>query len=328
MIRKMLAILVASGLATSQVHAVPPTGNELATGIHQVEEGDLDGAVISLDTAIQRLSKEAGREADLAQAYLYLGLAQLGLGQRERAKSSVRGALRANQQLTLDPKRFPPGLIQLADEVRREAVPVAAAPAPSPTPAPPAAATGTATKPAPEEKKKGGGSKAVLIGLGVAAVGGGIAAAAGGGGGSPQGTDQGGLAPASVTPEISLYSSSPSSGSSASLQLPANNVTRAISLAFTIKLNAADARAGDGTVLRVTLFQGSSTCLVNYPDTPAVTGNPSGSLYTVSGFQYYATFGTGSCSLPARVDRISASVVRGNTQIVSGSFATSITLNR
>ena len=69
--------------------APAPLANErdpdLADGIHMVKEGDFENAVVKLDAAVRGL-EAAGRSAESAQAYLYLGVAYLELDQEALAR--------------------------------------------------------------------------------------------------------------------------------------------------------------------------------------------------------------------------------------------------
>lgn len=96
-------------------------GADLATGIRQIEEGELEAAVGSLDKAVQRLAGVKGREKDLALAHVYLGMAHLGLDQTEQAKAGMRQAYLTHRDLELDAKTFPPRVRQLYDLVKGEA---------------------------------------------------------------------------------------------------------------------------------------------------------------------------------------------------------------
>lgn len=159
------SLLFIVGLLAAPVHvaaqAMPVSDTELKKGITQVEEGDLENAVVTLDSAIQRLSAEKGHENDVAAAHLYLAMTHLGLSQIENAKAEVRAAWRNNSQMRLDPAKFPPMLIKMYDDARQEGD------------AKPAAA-----------KKRGHTGLALGI-LGAAAAGGIVAAASGGGGATP-----------------------------------------------------------------------------------------------------------------------------------------------
>ncbi|MBN2371950.1 MAG: PKD domain-containing protein [Vicinamibacteria bacterium] len=128
---------------------------DLAAGIRQVEEGDFETAIATLDRAVKALSSEKSAAKDLSRAYLYLAIANLGLSQETAAKARLVDALAADKNLSLSPDQYPPNVIRLFDEVRREAG-ISAAP-----------------QPTPEPSKKKSGSKLPLI-LGAAAVAGGV----------------------------------------------------------------------------------------------------------------------------------------------------------
>jgi hypothetical protein len=187
-LRQTLALtLAASLIGAPLIHAQPATADaELQRGIRQVEDGDYDPAIVTLDAAARRLAGDPARARDLSQAYLYLGIAYIGKGHEAAAKAKFREAVAQIKDLTLSPDKFPPKVIDLFEaaraEARAEATP---APAAAPTPAPAAAA------------KKGGSGKTILIVGGLAAVGGGVALAAGGGGGGSSGG--GGAAPTTTT---------------------------------------------------------------------------------------------------------------------------------
>ena len=139
----------------------------LAEGMRQVDEGEFDAAIVTLDTAVRRLAADAKRVRELSQAYLYLGIAYVGKGHEAAAKAKFREALAGIKDLSLSAERYPPKVIDLFEAARADA----RVPAPAATPIPAAA-------------KRGGGGKGLLILGGAAVVGGGVALAAGGGGGS------------------------------------------------------------------------------------------------------------------------------------------------
>jgi hypothetical protein len=97
-----------------------PAGRPLADGIRQVEEGDLEGAVITLDGVVRRLADDRKNEKQVALAHLYLGMAHLGLSQWELAKNDMREAWRNDPAMKLDAKKFPPRVRQLYAEVLSE----------------------------------------------------------------------------------------------------------------------------------------------------------------------------------------------------------------
>jgi hypothetical protein len=175
MTRRLLCLLLSLSLAHSAPAAAQTEGADLALGIRQVEEGDLALAIITLDGVVQKLTGVPGRTSDLALAHLYLGMAHLGISQWERAKTEMREAWRNNKGMKLDPKKFPPRVIQAYEEAKTEA---ANGPKPAGAPTPAAAASPADTGKA---KEGGGSSKTLLIVGGVAAAAG-VAALAGGGG--------------------------------------------------------------------------------------------------------------------------------------------------
>jgi len=187
--RSLLALLLAASLSgvPSDTAATASSDPDVQRGIRQVEEGDYDPAIVTLDGAARRLSSDPARTRDLAQAYLYLGIAYIGKGHEAAAKAKFREAVAQMRDLTLSADKFPPKVIDMFEAARAEAR--AAAPAAAVSPAPPAPAA-----------RKGGGGKAILIGLGVAAAGGGIAAAAGGGGGSGSGASASTSTPTTTLP--------------------------------------------------------------------------------------------------------------------------------
>jgi hypothetical protein len=181
-LRQTLALVLAASLAWAPIASGQPAASdaEVLRGIRQVEDGDYDPAIVTLDAAARRLTGDPARARDLSQAYLYLGIAYIGKGHEAAAKAKFREAVAQIKDLTLSPDKFPPKVIDLFEAARQEArAQSAPAPAAAPTPAPAAAAAAPG--------KKGGGGKTILIVGGLAAVGGGVALAAGGGGGSSTG---------------------------------------------------------------------------------------------------------------------------------------------
>jgi hypothetical protein len=185
--RNALRVFLAFGLLLGSVpgHTQTPAAKdpEVLEGIRQVDEGDYDAAILTLDGAARRLARDPARAQEVAQAYLHLGVAYLGKGHEASARAQFREALARVKDLDLSPEKFAPKVIEAFEQARAESGRGAATAAPTPPPARPAAAA----VPAPAEKK--GGGKGLLIGgLVVAGVGGGVAVAAGGGGGGGSAT--------------------------------------------------------------------------------------------------------------------------------------------
>jgi len=179
LLRHVLSVVLAWGLVAGSFPAAAqpaPSDSEVVKGIRQVDEGDYDAAIVTLDAASRRLAGDPARVRDLSQAYLYLGIAYVGKGHEAAAKAKFREAVRQIKDLVLSTDKYPPKVIDLFEAAREEVnraapTPPAAAPsAAAPAPAPPA--------------KKGASHKGLIIG-GVVLAGAGVAvAAAGGGGGS------------------------------------------------------------------------------------------------------------------------------------------------
>jgi tetratricopeptide (TPR) repeat protein len=178
-IEKCLLSLVLIALFMPPAFTDATADPEIAKGIAQVDDGDYDGAILTLDNAARRLAPDPTRSADLSQAYLYMGIAYIGKGHEAAAKAKFREAIAQIRSLSLSPDKFPPKVIDIFEAAKEEenrSAPTAASPAPTSGPTPTA-----------EPKKGGGGGKVLLILGGVAAAGG-IAVAAGGGGGGGGGS--------------------------------------------------------------------------------------------------------------------------------------------
>lgn len=175
--RRILALGLTLGLCVLGIDAFPqaPSDPEVAKGIQQVEQGDYDAAIFTLDGAARRLAADPKKSKELSEAYLYLGIAFLGKGHEAAAKAKFREAVKQIKDLSLSPDKFAPRVIDLVEAAKAEASAAPAGAKPVVAAAPP---------------KKGGGSKKVLlIGGAVAVAGGGAALALGGGGGGQDGCD-------------------------------------------------------------------------------------------------------------------------------------------
>jgi tetratricopeptide (TPR) repeat protein len=159
-----LALAGSPALQSSQPWDSEP---EVVKGIQQVEEGDYDAAILTLDRAVRQLAADPEKTEVLSYAYLYLGIAYLGKGHEAAAKAKFRDAINQIKDLTLSPEEYPPKVINLFEAAREEA-----GEQPQPTPAPEEAE--------PVEKKGGSKMPLVLVGVGGGAAAA-IAVAAGGG---------------------------------------------------------------------------------------------------------------------------------------------------
>jgi hypothetical protein len=170
---RLLVILLALGLASGSAPVPAPSlPSELKAGISLVKEGDFEGAVVKLDAVVRDLGP-AGSDAELAQAYLFLGVAYLELDQEALARGKFAQALARAPEMRLDPSEFSPQVIRTFEGTRQEALPAA----------PPAEATAAAAAPPAGAASEGDGRRSTvpLWVLGGAAVAGGVALASGGG---------------------------------------------------------------------------------------------------------------------------------------------------
>ena len=175
MLKRWLVLLLVAAVGLPRPALAADVDTDLATGIKLAQEGDFETAVTTLDSVVRRLTGQASRAKDLARAYTYLSISYLGLSQEQTAKAKFLEAWKADQNMELSPREFPPRILEFFDEARKEAgVAPTAAPQSAPSPRP------VAVEPSPEPKK--GGSKTLLIVGGLALVGAGVALAAGGGG--------------------------------------------------------------------------------------------------------------------------------------------------
>lgn len=124
--RRIAAATVVLMGVTALAGAQPPPDAGLAKGIEQVQTGYLDDAVAALNAVVRRLSPVAERKDDLAQAYLWLGIAYAQQDVEKSARASFREALRLQPRVTLA-EGWPPKVTRLFAAVRAEA-PAAAAP--------------------------------------------------------------------------------------------------------------------------------------------------------------------------------------------------------
>lgn len=168
-LRGALALLLVGAPLVPRGWADDP---ELAAGVRQVDEGDFEGAIVTLEPVVRRLGPAGGHDA--AQACLYLGIAHLALDQTQAARALIREALDHEPGLRLGADRYSPKILSAFEEARRERD----------------AATAATRSPTPEKgpAKKGGHGRALLLaGAGVATGVGVAVAASGGSSSSPSG---------------------------------------------------------------------------------------------------------------------------------------------
>jgi hypothetical protein len=102
----------------AQSPAVPDA--ELIRGMDLYRSGDYDQAVLLLDTVTRRLTGSPGRSKDLAQAYFFMGAANLGQGQEVQARARFRDALGTDGGLRPSPYEFSPSILNVFEAVREQ----------------------------------------------------------------------------------------------------------------------------------------------------------------------------------------------------------------
>ena len=121
--RRVFLFLAALTVSVPALFAQPPaTDPDVAKGMRQVDEGDYDAAIVTLDAAARRLSTEPAKTRQLSQAYLYLGIAYVAKGHEAAARAKFRDALAQVKDLSLSPDQFSPKIIDLFEAAKEESV--------------------------------------------------------------------------------------------------------------------------------------------------------------------------------------------------------------
>ena len=141
------------GLAAILAVLMAVPGEDLARGVQQTEAGEYAAAILTLDAVVRGMAAERPvPTADLARAYLYLGLAHFEVGHETTARARFRDAVRHVPDIEFPPGRFSRGARKAFEEARAER---------SPTPT----------------RTGGGGSKLPLVIGGLVLAGGAVALA-------------------------------------------------------------------------------------------------------------------------------------------------------
>jgi len=158
----ILAFVAVPALLPAQEAATAESG--VATGARQVEEGDFETAVATLEAAIPRLRGDPARVRLLVQADIQLAVAHTALDHTTQAVQAFSEALTLDPNLRLDSDRFSPKVLRALETAREQAARRGGAPV----------------------RKSSSGRKAALIGGGaVVAAGATVLALRGGGASAP-----------------------------------------------------------------------------------------------------------------------------------------------
>jgi len=126
MMRGILAGVLSVAMAAPALSASAPAASaqmtepDIKKGVQQVDDGEYDAAILTLDGAVRRLSGAPGKTKELAQAYLYLGIAYLAKGHQTSARERFREAVRQVADLDLNPQKFAPRVIEEFERARQD----------------------------------------------------------------------------------------------------------------------------------------------------------------------------------------------------------------
>ena len=129
---RIAPVMVVFAMLASRAGGQPAADAGLAKGISQVQDGHLDHAVTTLNDTLRRLSSTPARKNDLAQAYLWLGIAYAQLDSETSGRAAFREALELDPRVSLA-EGWPPKVSRVFAAAMAEAAPPAAAPAPPST---------------------------------------------------------------------------------------------------------------------------------------------------------------------------------------------------
>jgi len=101
----------------------------VAIGARQVQEGDFEGAVATLEAVIARLKGDPQRRRLLVQADIQLAVAEVALDHSDRAVQAFVDALGVDPQLGLSRDAYSPKVVRAFETARAQAARAARAPA-------------------------------------------------------------------------------------------------------------------------------------------------------------------------------------------------------
>jgi hypothetical protein len=118
----VLAATCAVGPATASVQEPPGTAESgVAMGVRQVEDGDFEGAVKTLEAAIARLRGDPQRVRLLVQADIQLAVAHVALDHATEAVQAFSEALALDPSLRLGADRYSPKVLRAFETAREQA---------------------------------------------------------------------------------------------------------------------------------------------------------------------------------------------------------------
>ena len=115
----MLLASCARPPASSRRRRLAP-GADVAAGVRQVEEGDFEGAIVTLEAAAARLRGDPKSVRLLVQADIQLGVAHVALDHTPQAVQAFAEALALDPKLRLGADRFSPKVLRAFETAREQ----------------------------------------------------------------------------------------------------------------------------------------------------------------------------------------------------------------
>ena len=113
-------VLLAATVAVAQQRKPAEPAPTVEAGVAQVEEGDFEAAVKTLERVLQSLPDDAAHSQDRAKAYLYMAISYLGMSEEANARARFVDAVKQDKGLALNPRQFSPRVLALFEQAKRE----------------------------------------------------------------------------------------------------------------------------------------------------------------------------------------------------------------
>jgi hypothetical protein len=106
--------------ADLRAQETPGTGGDVAAWVKQVQEGDFEGAIVTLDAAAARLRGDPRSVRLLVQADIQLGVAHVALDHTAQAVQAFAEALALDPRLRLSADQFSPKVLRAFETAREQ----------------------------------------------------------------------------------------------------------------------------------------------------------------------------------------------------------------
>ena len=116
---KAFAVVVLFAVDAGPARVQGPADPQLAKGVSQVQDGYLDDGIATLAAVGRRVATAADQRDDLAQVYLWMGIAHAQLDAAPTAKFAFREAVRLDGRVTLA-AGWPPKVARLFATVKED----------------------------------------------------------------------------------------------------------------------------------------------------------------------------------------------------------------